>query len=171
MRSISILAALGAAFTASAAPVDVDTRAAYTAGVQMWSGPDFTGNYVHYAAPQITFDTCCKPSSTAPGSADTLTSRTDDITSRFPPNTAGGLTSVKADAKNRCKLYPSVLAPVYGIAVSLTKLRNTSCNPGSGNDEDELWVEGSYYDLSQPEYGWGDRAKSFKCVLCANCGN
>lgn len=54
--------------------------------------------------------------------------------------------------------------PVPGI-------RNTDCNPGSGNDNDALWVIGSYHDLGNPEVGWDDRAQSFKCTYCPTCNN
>jgi len=77
-----------------------------------------------------------------------------DITAQFPPGTSGGLMSVKADHKNFCTLYP-----------------NKVCDPGNGSDDDRLWVEGSYYDLSGSDYGWGDRAASFSCTLCTSCGN
>ena len=31
-----------------------------TPGIQMWSGPDFSGTFYHYTGPEIKFDTCCK---------------------------------------------------------------------------------------------------------------
>ena len=48
--------------TVAGAPVDSTAIAprAIAAGIQMWSGADFTGNFYHYSAPQIRFDTCCK---------------------------------------------------------------------------------------------------------------
>jgi len=66
-------------------------RDTYPPGIQMWSGADFTGHYVHYTAPAIAFDTCYI------------------ITAQFPPGTPDGLNSVAADHKNFCTLYPNTV--------------------------------------------------------------
>jgi len=93
--------------------------------------------------------------------------------------------AVKADPQNWCTIFPYVRPPFVSSppraragggsssleATMLTRTRNKVCNPGSGSDADRLWVIGSYYDLSNPEYGWGERAQSFSCKSCPNCRN
>ena len=68
---------------------------------------------------------------------------------------------------------PVSLLFLLGLANACTdrSISNKNCNPGSGSDNDRLWVIGSYYDLSNPEYGWGERAQSFSCTSCPTCGN
>ena len=46
----------------AAFPVDTEAaaRRSSAAGIQMWSGRDFTGNFYHYTAPEIVFDRCCE---------------------------------------------------------------------------------------------------------------
>jgi len=60
------------------------------------------------------------------------------------------------------------------MTAMLTCLRTTSnkvCDPGDGLDEDRLWVGGQYHDLGGAEIGWGDKAQSFSCRYCPDCGN
>ena len=59
--ALTALISIALVSPAAGVPVsgDIAPRAA-AAGIQMWSGADFTGNFYHYTAPEIKFDTCCK---------------------------------------------------------------------------------------------------------------
>ncbi|KAJ2899786.1 hypothetical protein MKZ38_002799 [Zalerion maritima] len=58
----------------------------------------------------------------------------------------GGISSVRVDEHSYCHMYP-----------------NDHCDPGSGNDDDELNVRGSYWDLGYPEIFWDGKPQSFSC--------